>query len=112
MVPESVEMIASSASSHAGLRLFEEGTIRAPADLSLQHLQGGSRVAAQADLDREAQADARRIAVDLYPAAPIVRRVELEVRKTRADHQQRVGLFHRLLRRRGAEQANPAGGKR
>ena len=105
IVPESVEMIASSASRslsvpattcgfsgmssrcarvshqlapllHARLRRLEERAIGAAPELRDQGLQRRPRVAAQADVDREAQADPRRVAVDLHAAALLVLRVD------------------------------------
>src|SRR5439155_12657064 len=55
--------------------------------------------------------ESRRIAVDLHTAAPVVFWVPLEVGKARADHQQRVGVFHRDFRWLRAKEPDAAGGE-
>ncbi len=77
-----------------------------------QQLQRRLGVAAQRDLDGKSQTNSRRIAIDLHAATAVVPRIELEVREARANHQQRVGVFHRLLGRRGTEQADATGRER
>jgi len=71
--------------------------------------QHPDRIADEADLDRIAQSDPRRVEVYLHGARLTGLRVELDVGEAAADDQQGVAAFQRLLRRARAQQADATG---
>src|SRR5262249_30305914 len=68
-----------------------------------QRSQRVHAVSDQTDVGRVAQSDARRVDVDLHRLRLTWLRIKFEVRKAAARDDERVALFHRVLRRRGAE---------
>jgi hypothetical protein len=82
--------------AHPGLRRREEGAVLLATQPPVQLRQRLAAVADQPDLDRMAQADALRVAVDLHPARLPGLRVVFDVREGRADDQHRVAGLHRL----------------
>jgi hypothetical protein len=74
-----------------------------------QRPAGNPTLADQADFGRIAQANARRVDVDLDAFGLIGLGIKILIGKTAADDDQRIASFHRVLRRSRAEQADPAG---
>src|SRR5687768_7922895 len=97
---------------HALLRLLQEPAVASLLEEREQLAKRGLRIARKADFHRKAKSDASRIAVDLNPARLLVLRIELQVRKARPDHEQRIALFRRQLRGERPEEADTAGGVR
>ena len=98
--------------AHARLRLLQERPVRLPAQALVEAFERLAAIADEADVDRIAQPDALTVAVDLHAARLPGLRIVFDVGEGRPDDQERVTPLHRLLRRPGAEQADPAGGER
>ena len=69
-----------------------------------------SAVADQADLYGVAQSNTNRVDVELDRPRLSRLRVELDVRERGADHEKRVAVLDRFLRRLGSQQSDAAGG--
>src|SRR5665213_12381 len=96
---------------HAVLRLLEKFPLLLAIDHRQQCLQHRATIADQSDVDVEAQPDARRVDVDLDSLRLAGLRIKLHVRKAASRNEERVALRQRVLRRRGAQQPDSAGGE-
>src|SRR5579871_261380 len=95
--------------AHALLRVSEKPAIVLSPQQWYQSRERLGAVTDQSDFDGITESDTDRVDVYLYGARAARLRQKLHVRKRAADHQQRVALFHRVLRRTGADQPDAPG---